>query len=325
MLQLQSHTQDSLKLETGMTIIYRPYSNEYDYYKIRAFLCSTLLLHDRKQINWPLYRWDYWRWHINANIFHFKLQECVFLWETEDNALAAVLNPDALGEAFLQIHPRYRSTALADEMLALAEQKFSTPRADGKAELRTWAYALDEPIKVALIHRGYIKTETAEYQRWQWLDRAIPDIPPAEGYTIRALGDDSELPARSWASWRAFHPNEPDEKYEGWEWYRNVQRAPTYRRDLDLVAVTINGEIAAFTTAWYDEVTKTGAFEPVGAQPQHQHKGLAKALLTEGLRRMQKLGVVMAYVSSYETAAHAAYESVGFKQYDLSEMWVKVW
>ena len=86
-----------------------------------------------------------------------------------------------------------------------------------------------------------------------------------------------------------------------------------------------SGEIAAFTTVWYDETTKTGAFEPVGAQPQHQPKGLAKALLTEGLRHMQKLGVVMAYVSSYDSAAHATYEAVGFKQYDFSEMWVKAW
>lgn len=303
----------------------RLYHNEYDYYKIREFLCSTLLLHDRKQINWPLYRWDYWRWHVNANIFQFKLDQAVFLWETDDNALAAVLNPDTFGEVFLQIHPRFRTAALINEMLTIAEQNFPVTEAGGETKLRTWACEKDDIFQSVLAQRGFAKTAEAEYQRWQLLDHAIPDVPLAEGYNIRALGDASELPARSWASWRAFHPDQPDENYTGWEWYRNVQRAPIYRRDLDLVAVAPNGEIAAFTTVWCDDATKTGAFEPVGTQPQHQRKGLAKALLTEGLRRMQNLGLVMAYVSSYEPAAHATYASVGFSQYDLAEMWCKVW
>jgi mycothiol synthase len=302
----------------------RPYRNEYDYYKIREFLCNTLLLHNRKQVNWPLYRWDYWRWHVNANITHFKLQEAVSLWETDDNEIAALLNPDGYGEAFLQIHPRHRTAELVDEMLALAEQKFPVHNADSRSQLCIWAHEEDGILQDTLAHRGYTKTNTVEYQRWQLLDRTITDVLLAEGYTLRTLGDDSELPIRSWASWRAFHPDEPDEKYRGWEWYRNVQRAPLYRRDLDLVAAAPNGEIAAFTTIWYDEVTKTGAFEPVGTQPQYQRKGLVKALMTEGLRRMQNLGATMAYVSSYSTAAHAAYESVGFKQYDLCKMWKKV-
>jgi mycothiol synthase len=301
----------------------RAYRNEYDYYKIREFLCTTLLLHDRKQINWPLYRWDYWRWHINANISHFNLDESVFLWETDDSTLAAVLHPDMHGEAFLQIHPRYRKSALVEEMMALAEEKYAKAHANGISHLRTWAFDRDEIVKDVLARRGYKKTETAEFQRWQLLDHPIPDVPLPDGYVIRSLGDDSELPARSWASWRAFHPDEPEERYEGWEWYRNVQRSPLYRRDMDLVAVAPNGEIAAFTTVWYDETTKTGAFEPVGTQPQHQRKGLVKALLTEGLRRLKQLSTLMAYVSSYDLAAHKAYESVGFTQYDLSEMWVK--
>jgi predicted N-acetyltransferase YhbS len=134
-----------------------------------------------------------------------------------------------------------------------------------------------------------------------------------------------DLPARSWASWRAFHPDEPDENYKGWEWYFNIQRDPLYRRDLDLVVVAPNGEMASFTTIWWDEVTKTGAFEPVGTAPEHQRKGLARALMTEGLNRLKQLGAAMAYVSSYGMAAHATYESVGFAKYDRSELWKKLW
>jgi ribosomal protein S18 acetylase RimI-like enzyme len=304
-----------------MKPIHRLYRNEYDYHKIREFLTQTLLLNERKQINWHLYRWDYWRWHVNANIFHFKLEDTIHLWETEDSALAAVLNPDGPGEVFLQVHPRYRTPGLVSEMLDVAEEHLAFNRS-----LDIWAHEQDLILKQALIQRGYTKQTATEYQRWRTLDHAISPLSPLpEGYKLDIVHTDMDLPARSWASWRAFHPDEPDENYKGWEWYFNIQRDPLYRRDLDLVVVAPNGEMASFTTIWWDEVTKTGAFEPVGTAPEHQRKGLARALMTEGLNRLKQLGAAMAYVSSYGMAAHATYESVGFAKYDRSELWKKLW
>jgi GNAT superfamily N-acetyltransferase len=142
---------------------------------------------------------------------------------------------------------------------------------------------------------------------------------------IRALEDESELPARSWISWKAFHPHEPEEKYEGWEWYRNVQRAPLYRRDLDLVAAAPGGELVAFCTLWFDDVTHTAAFEPVGTHPAYQCKGLGRAIMAEGLRRVRELGATLCTVGSYSEAAGKLYASVGFTAYELSEPWVKLW
>ena len=108
-------------------------------------------------------------------------------------------------------------------------------------------------------------------------------------------------------------------------WYRNVQRAPLYRRDLDLVAVAPDGELAAFGAVWFDDVTRTAAFEPVGTHPAHQRKGLGKALMAEGLRRAARLGATLATVGSYSEAAGVLHVSAGFTEYDLSEPWVKVW
>jgi hypothetical protein len=134
--------------------------------------------------------------------------------------------------------------------------------------------------------RGYTKQTTTEHQRWRTLD-SLPNFSLPDVYKLDIVNADAILPARSWASWRAFHPDEPDEKYQGWEWYFNVQRAPLYRRDLDLVARVSIGDIAAFVTVWWDEGAKTGTFEPVGT--------------------------------------HATYESAGFTTYDRSELWGKIW
>ncbi len=307
-----------------MRLIRRKYQSEDDYWAIRAFLREVFLLNGRRERSWPLYRWDYWRWHVNENIFRFSLAAAVFLWETTDGRLAAVLHPEGPGEAFLQVHPACRSAALEVEMMVTAETQFAIVQPDGSQRLTLWAHEDDGLRRDLLARRGYVRGRHAEHQRRRLLDRPIPELQPPAGYTVRALGDEGELPARSWVSWRAFHPNEPDEKYEGWEWYRNVQRAPLYRRDLDLVAVAPDGELAAFCTVWFDDVTRTAAFEPVGTHPSHQRRGLGRAVMAEGLRRAARLGATLSAVGSYSEAAGALYASLGFTEYDLSEPWVGV-
>ena len=303
----------------------RAYQAEADDAKIRAFLREVYVQHGRREVGWPVYRWDYWQWHVNRNIFHFNLAEVVCLWETDDGRLAAVTHPDGTGEAFLQVHPAFQTPELEDDLLATAEARLAAPLADGRQCLTVWAHASDTLRQARLARRGYQRGHQPEYQRRRDMAAPIPAIPAPEGYTLRALGDADEHPARSWVSWKAFHPDEPDEKYEGWDWYANVQRAPLYRRDLDLVAVASTGEFAAFCTLWLDDLTRTAAFEPVGTHPAHQRRGVGKALMAEGLRRVRDLGATLCTVGSYSEAAGALYASLGFTAYDLSEPWRREW
>lgn len=304
-----------------MRLTLRPYQHEDDYWRVRAFLREILLLNDRRERSWHLYRWDYCRWHAWENIVHPRLDEAVFLWETAGGQLAAVLNIEEPGQVFLQVHPMLRTPALEEEMLVVAEERLAVPQPDGTLALEVWANERDACRHELLLRRGYRKIGWLEYQRRQKLDRLIPEVLVPMGYTVRALGDVDELPARSWASWRAFHPDEPDDHYQGWEWYRNVQRAPLYRRDLDMVAVARDGTIASFCTIWFDDVTRTGAFEPVGTIPEHQRRGLGKAVMTEGLRRLQRLGATMAYVASSGPGGHTLYAAAGFTDYELHGPW----
>ena len=303
----------------------RTYRDEKDYWQIREFLREVSLLNDRHDYSWSLLRWDYWVWHINMNIFHFNLEEAIHLWEA-DGQIVAMLNPDANGEVFFQVNPSYHGRELLSEMLEAAEQKFPVQNETGKKELIAWVNAEDDVHKRVLADCDYGRSKySAEHMRLRSLTQPIPDPVSARGYTVRALGEEGELPARSWLSWKVFHPDEPDEKYRGWEWYKNVQRVPLYRRELDLVTIASDGELAAFCTVWFDSLTRTAVFEPVGTHPNHQKRGLGKAVMTEGLRRAQKLGATLATVSSYSPAAHALYDSMGFTEFDLLEPWIKEW
>jgi GNAT superfamily N-acetyltransferase len=258
------------------------------------------------------------------NLGHGSLEESVFLWEDTSGEIAAALNSEAPGSVFLQVHPDHRDLGLEEGMVQVAEQHLTVPSPDGGRKLEVWAQAGDSERQEMLAGRGYNKGEWPEYQRRRSLEERIPDVVLAEGYTVRAMGGSDEHLARDWLSWQAFHPDEPDEAFDPSDGRINLKRAPLYRRDLDLIAVAPDGEFASFATVWFDDVTRTGAFEPVGTAPQHQRKGLGKAVMTEGLRRLQRLGATLAYVGSFGPAAHALYASAGFTDYDLNERWIKM-
>jgi mycothiol synthase len=302
----------------------RRYQTEEDYWRIRAFLRQVMLLNGVREKSWHVARLDYWRWHGIANLGDGQLEQDVYLWETEESELASVLNREEAGSAYLQVDPRHRTRELEEEMIGVAEERLAIQR-EGQRVLSVWADAEDTLRLDVLKRRGYSRGKWAESQWQRDLDAPVHEAPLPPGYTVRARGEVDELPARSWASWKAFHPDAPDEDYQGWEWYLNIQRCPLYRRDLDLVAVAPEGEIVAFTTVWYDDVTRSAYFEPVGTMPAHQRRGLARAILSEGLRRLQRLGARRAFVGGYEPGPNALYSSVLSAEHDRSEQWVKRW
>jgi len=105
--------------------------------------------------------------------------------------------------------------------------------------------------------------------------------------------------------------------------YRALPDSPFYRADLDLYVADPEGAPVAFTIVWYDDRNRTGLFEPVGCLPEHRRRGLAGALLREGLRRLRELGATHALVAQREgnAAAAALYESAGFEENGRSRDW----
>ncbi len=310
-----------------MQLIMRSYRTEDDYYRIRNFLREIFLLNNCRMLSWPVARLDYWRWHGIYNLGQGCLEKDVYLWETETGQIAAVLTCEGLGYAFLQVHPMFKSEALEEQMMAQAEAALRTTSRKGGSVLWVWTDAGDAQRIEILKRHGFVHLSAYDEHQWRrGLDYPIPDSPVHPGYTIRPLGDQSELPSRSWASWRAFHSDQPDENYDGdWKWYLNIQAAPLYQPELDLVAISPGGEVAAFTTIWYDEPTRCGCFEPVGTMPEHQRRGLARSLLWEGMRRLKQLGAMLCMTSGGTPWANALYQAVLGPVYDLYQPWEKRW
>lgn len=314
-----------------MKLTMRGYQTEDDFWRIRDFLRQVMLLNHLRQRSWHVARFEYWRWHGIENLGQGPLQETVFIWETEGGQIAAVLNPEEAGQAFLQVHPAHRSPELEDEMVALAEMRLAQVGADGTRKLWLWADSQDTLRHAILSRRGFRRVEVQDAQEVihrRSLDGPLPEAPLTPGYAVRPLGDGLELLERCYASGLAFHNNDlqyaVDNRNDS-RWYRNLQTAPLYRRDVDIVAVAEDGSIAAFCTVWFDDVTRTAYFEPVATVPAHQRRGLGKAVMVEGLRRLKRMGAQVAFVGGYSTAANALYTSVMGMQHDVSAPWGKEW
>lgn len=312
-----------------MELNMRSYRDEEDYWRIREFLRQVMLFNNRRQLSWHVARLDYWWWFANPDLERLAPAETIFIWETSSGQIAGVLNPEGQGQAFPQFHPGFLTLELEEQMISAAERYLCTTGPDGCRRLSIWVDSRFKSLQEMLRSRDFQPNRAPgerEYIHRRCLDDPLPQAQPVAGYTIRPLGDGLELLERCYASGLGFHQDDilvarGNRDKPGW--YHHIQSAPLYRRDLDIVAVASDGSIGSFCTVWFDDVTRTAYFEPVATVPAHRRKGLARAVILEGLHRLKRMGCKVAFVSGYSDSANALYSSIMGSEHDISEPWEK--
>ncbi len=145
----------------------------------------------------------------------------------------------------------------------------------------------------------------------QRLDRRRPidNVAVPDGYRIRQVEGPGEIPARVAVHRAAFAPSRMTVEH-----YERMTTLPHYAFEDDLVVEAPDGTLAAFAMAWWDPIARVGEFEPVGTHPDHQRRGLGRALLTHGLRGYLEAGAttVQVYSQADNEASEGLYQAVGF-------------
>ena len=308
-----------------MKLTSRACAIEDDFWKTRNFLREIFLLNGSLEHSWHVARLDYWHWHFikTCNIFG-SVEKGLTIWENTDGKIIAALNHLGQSELRLHIDQRFRSPELENEILAYGEENFFSISDDGRRHILMPIFEDDTQRQEIAQSRGYKRRPGWGHHYRRDLDSPIPDVVIPSGYEIRPMGGAEEYPARSWASWRAFHNDEPDENYDDdFSWYANLQSAPLYRRDLDVVAVASDESIAAFCTIFYDDFTRSAVTVLVGTAVEHWRRGLGKAIITEGLRRLKEMGCKHVFSTAHEEPADFLYRSV-MGEMKVTDTWVKV-
>ena len=214
----------------------------------------------------------------------------------------------------LLVHPQHRDTEVEVGLVAWAEQHLRhllTASGSAKEWITSEVMACGTPRRAILTARGYAAEAEADFFiTTRSLDGDIPISTLPDGFSICAVAGEHEADAvqtvHASAFGRAWQPGE----------YFQVMRASSFHSERELVVVAPDGRFAAFLIYWLDPISKSGLFEPVGCHPDFQRRGLTKALMYEGLRRMAAQGMTTAIVGheapAYNPASTALYRSVGF-------------
>jgi ribosomal protein S18 acetylase RimI-like enzyme len=147
-------------------------------------------------------------------------------------------------------------------------------------------------------------------------ERSLDELPPIilpEGFMVQGVYNLDDGRLRAQVTHSAFDPNDDWDGY--WARYAQFIGSAVYNGERDLFVRSPDGRGAAACTIWFDPVTSVGMFEPVGTHPDFQRKGLGKAVMAEGLRRMQAAGMRRASLvfNPNNMAARALYTSLGFR------------
>ncbi|MEZ4523518.1 MAG: hypothetical protein R3A46_18020 [Thermomicrobiales bacterium] len=288
-----------------MTVANRLYRGDAD----------RLLIHDLlRQANGPepaptiCYLGDFEWWQVNDD--NPDALRSVRLWFVGDR-LAAFGWPSG-NSLDVVAHPEHRDLemAIVDDWIA--------GQADRSAALSVNALESDTSRIAILEGRGFVSTGRHHNVWSKPLNEAQPDLPPADGYTVRSFAGEQEIESRVAAHRSAFHPSRMTV-----EKHRRAMASPIYHQDLDLVAVAPDGQIASYALIWFDEVNRKGLFEPVGTHADHRRRGLSRCVIQEGLRRLHGLGAKLAYVNSNadDIASNALYAACGFEIIDGEARW----
>jgi mycothiol synthase len=236
----------------------------------------------------------------------------ITLWEDDAGALVAwAFYTFEERSADVGIHPRLRGTADEIAILLWVEAALmETTKADpDQAAVTIFAHD-DEAARMAhLASRGFTASdELVCFSR----DIRAPIPPPVlpEGFRFLDQMDAAYADQRADVHFQAFSPHSMMTGAR----YRRFMTAPRYDPALDIVVVAPDGRFAAYAMGWNDAESRVSTFEPVGTRPEFQRRGLGRAALLEGMRRMQARGMETATVMASTSVADnsAFYKSAGF-------------
>lgn len=292
-----------------MSIASRPYHDTHDLHKIQAATANWIA-----SVGFCGYL------HVGDLVLRlfngmrrYDPREIVRLWEDTDGSLLGwgMIYPrwnsyDAL------LHPAHRGDDLEVQLLAWCEQTaFTWMRREGRFESPISLDVFVEDINriMVLEQWGYRRGEQHHVIGLRSLDESIPDVSLPQGFTVRPIEGLHEVDKLIEAQNASF----------GWNWtledFLQVMQSPAYEVLEPFVIVAPGGRFTSFCYLMLDKRNKIGMFEDVGTHPDFQRRGLGRALLYAGLKRLKAQGMVTAYMpynSSLE-AASSLYGSVGFR------------
>jgi len=169
---------------------------------------------------------------------------------------------------------------------------------------------------VVLRKHGFAPEEVRSLQYSHFLNDPVTEFPLPAGFTIRCVNGKDEAEQLVVLHRAAFGTDNMTVDYR-----LAMMNTPQYIRELDLVAVTPNDELAAFCVCGFDDPEKKiGYTDPIGTHRSYQRIGLGKALISTGLIALKnagaktvRLGTITANVAMQKLAGELGFICISEK------------
>lgn len=255
-------------------------------------------------------------WWVFYNTTGETPQEMIRLWEDEHGKVVGWMFSIARDCYFdLIVHPVLRGSQNEVDMLAwidnhLTAVALNRPDSDREGRSVTAAVFADNATQMSWLEsHGYERSEFIVYFARTLVDD-IPEPCLPDGFVFLPTMREEYADRRADVHANSFNPSRMTTDY-----YRGFMKSPGYHPELDIVTVAPDGRFASFAMGWIDSANKISTFEPVGTRNIFQRKGLGRATLLEGMRRLQASGMELATVGCNANIPGnlAFYRSVGFE------------
>jgi mycothiol synthase len=250
-----------------------------------------------------------------------KTQATTCLWIDPDGLLAcfSILDGDQTSASLIfEIAPGWKDSALEGPVVAWAETSLrqTFPAYAGTCLLEV-ASRSDNSDRITRLERLGFECQAggAVHMERSLADPiAKPQLPA--GFIIRPIRGEVEAEA-----WVRLHRAALGTENMTTEYKLAMMRTPYYDPDMDLVAVTSDGVLAAYCVCFIsveeNELTgrRLGYTDPVATHPAFRQRGLSKALMLTGLSLLKERSMEAARLgTSYDNLAMLRNaESVGFR------------
>ncbi|NJL23478.1 MAG: GNAT family N-acetyltransferase [Leptolyngbyaceae cyanobacterium SM1_3_5] len=259
----------------------------------------------------------------------FDLAHDLRLWEDAQGSLIGsgwMWIPPATdvqdGYLGFKVHPQFRNRGIEVQILTWAEARMRSIALASQRPIHLRAGAREHQAeRIALLEQQGFTINRYFYDMALPLSEPLPALQLPAGYGVRSLHSNEveawvELFNQSFIDHWNFHPVTLEQRQR---WMSD----PDYCADLDLVAVSPEGTLAAFCHGAISskDNARTGRSEGwisgLGTRRGFRRIGLGRAMLLCGLAQLQAKGIETALLgvdSQNPSGALRLYESVGFRK-----------
>ena len=294
-----------------MAVKQRCYTNEAgitdDYFKVRDFFVA---------LGYAEFTYGRWDWMVTHSYLDKGAIGRIGIWEENNRVVGIATYDTTIGSSYCLTLSDY--TYLKKDLALYAREHLTI-----EAKWGIMISDSDHHFQDVAASLGLVASQNKESDAIFSPDRTSTDYLLPPGFRVTSMQEEFDAYQYRLVLWKGFNHelkgegelvfNEEVKKSVDQEMLR-----PNLDLDLKIAIVSPDGNFVSYCGMWYEPETGFALVEPVATVPEYRRKGLGRAAVYEGIKRVSKRGAKRILVGS----SQQFYYSIGFRPYATASEWI---